>query len=165
GDRALGRDEARQRAGNAEGEAARARILAARQHLPYPVDVPGHQVAAESIAGPECRFEVHRRTGAQLPEGGERERLARHVRHEAAAGDLGGSEAAALYADAVADTQCRRLQTGTADGEAQVAAAALAGIDAANVEDDAGEHARPPADAAAGARRHQSAASRRARTA
>ena len=52
------------------------------QHLRHAIDMPGHEVAAQGIAGAQRRLEIDRVTWLEIPEGREVQRLARDVGRE-----------------------------------------------------------------------------------
>src|SRR2546421_5327841 len=140
GDRALGREVTRERRRYADAEAHGTRIAAHLQNLRNTVDVSGHQVSAERISGPQRRLEIHRRTGPQFTEGGERERLARYVGGEAARLHRNRGQTATLHADTVADAHPRQLEVLGRDHQAHIAATRFPRLHRADVLDDSGEH-------------------------
>src|SRR6516164_5837744 len=140
GDRALRRQVACEVCGRCDRQPLRARFTLDGGDAADAVDVPGDQMAAERIAGTQCRLEIHCGAGREITERGERERLARYVGAECLRPKLDRGETASLDAQAVADACVRKIQPLTADREPHITTARLACEHPSDILHDPGEH-------------------------
>jgi hypothetical protein len=106
--------------------------------------VAGHQVPAQAVGRQQRALEVHRGADRQRAEGGQGQRLVRHVGVPALGVPLDHGEAAAADGDGFAQSDVTGRQPAPADAQALVAAADLAGQQAADGLDQASEHGGEP---------------------
>ena len=98
---------------------------------------------AQRIPHPQRRLEIHGGQVLKLAQGGERERLARHVRGKTAIAERGHRQTYALHADAVAERDACQIQSIHRDREAHVAAEHFPLLEPSDVLNDSGKHALP----------------------
>jgi hypothetical protein len=99
-------------------------------------------VATQRISRPQRRLEIHGRSGTQVAESGQIERLDGHVGCKRIPEQLGCSKAATLHADAVAHAYAARIQAIELDDHLHITAARLEHLYAANVLNDSSKHLR-----------------------
>src|SRR5256886_1140555 len=109
-------------------------------HAPDAVDVALDVVAAERLAGPERRLDVHLGAGIERGEGAPPDRLGHGVEGDAPVGHVGRGQAAAVDRDGVADARSGG-RLGRLDLEPDSLGPAVPAHDAAALSDDPGEHA------------------------